>query len=212
LAGEPASTDSASLTDLTVSRGTSMVAQPLRPANDFLATPLDAAHFADSVRLADPAHLADAAHFADPAQLAIDPAQPFSATEFRPRKRVSTDADGAANTGYGGNNPLFRVTTVWERMGEFKSQNRLRVLTLWETQGSSVSLQAGKRGDPSLQWTSRWMNRGEATRGLLDRLFAVSLSGLGSGSRGSESRSSASASAVGKQGNSQPAAVTAAAK
>jgi hypothetical protein len=65
-------------------------------------------------------------------------------------------------------------------MAEYRSHDRVRLLTLWETSGGTVSVQAGKRGDPSLQWTSRAMNRGGATRGLLDRLFSVSLAGAAS--------------------------------
>jgi hypothetical protein len=100
----------------------------------------------------------------------------FSAVEFRPRghsilenhSRLA-DADDA---------PMLRGTTVWQRMSDYRSRDRVRVVTLWETGGSSVSLQAGKRGDPSLQWTSRVMNRGGATRGLLDQMFATSLGGV----------------------------------
>ncbi len=62
---------------------------------------------------------------------------------------------------------------------DLRAHNRVRLLTLWETGGSSVSLQAGRKGDPSLQWTSRLMNRGGATRGLLDQMFSASLAGAG---------------------------------
>jgi len=103
----------------------------------------------------------------------------FSAVEFRPRghsilenhSRLA-DADDA---------PMLRGTTVWQRMSDYRSRDRVRVVTLWETGGSSVSLQAGKKGDPSLQWTSRVMNRGGATRGLLDQMFATSLGGVARG-------------------------------
>ena len=101
--------------------------------------------------------------------------QIFSATDFRPRKRTVFDRDPVVNSF--GDAPMLRGTTVWQRMSEYKSHDRVRVLTLWESSGSTVSLQAGKRGDPSLQWTSRSMNHGGSTRGLLDRLFAVSLAG-----------------------------------
>jgi hypothetical protein len=79
--------------------------------------------------------------------------------------------------------PLLRTTTVWQRMSDYKSHDRVRVLTLWESSGSTVSLQAGHRGDPSLQWTSRVMNHGGATQGLLDRLFSVSFAGATAGLR-----------------------------
>src|SRR5260370_8775449 len=100
-----------------------------------------------------------------------------SATEFRPRKRTIFDGDPMVNSF--GDAPMVRGTTVWQRMSEYKSHDRVRLLTLWESSGSTVSLQAGKRGAPSLQWTSRAMNRGGSTRGLLDRLFSVSLAGAG---------------------------------
>src|SRR6202035_884549 len=99
----------------------------------------------------------------------------FSTTDFRPRKHTILDP----MVTYFGDAPMLRGTTVWQRMSEYKSRDRVRLLTLWESSGSTVSLQAGKRGDPSLQWTSRAMNRGGSTRGLLDRLFSVSLAGAG---------------------------------
>lgn len=99
----------------------------------------------------------------------------FSTTEFRPRKHTIFDPDPSMSAS--GEAPLLHYTTVWQRLSEYKSRDRVRVLTLWESSGSSVSLQAGKRGDPSLQWTSRVMNRGGSTRGLLDRFFSASLAG-----------------------------------
>ena len=68
---------------------------------------------------------------------------------------------------------MLRGTSVWQRLSDYKSHDRVRLLTLWESPGSTVSLQAGKRGDPSLQWTSRLMNRelGMPGRGFLRRLL-----------------------------------------
>jgi hypothetical protein len=98
-----------------------------------------------------------------------------SSEEFRPRGRSImeipphfTVSDEA---------PMLRGTTVWQRLSDYRSRGRVRILTLWETGGGSISLQAGKRGDPSLQWTSRLMNRGGATRGVFDQLFATSFAG-----------------------------------
>lgn len=96
----------------------------------------------------------------------------FSTTEFRPRKHALFDHDFSASAV--SETPLIHYTTVWQRLSEYKSHDRVQVLTLWESSGSSVSIQAGKRGDPSLQWTSRLMNRGGSTRGLLDRFFSAS--------------------------------------
>jgi hypothetical protein len=112
---------------------------------------------------------------------ALDGTQVFSTTDFRPRKRTVFDRDPAVSLF--SDAPLLRTTTVWQRMSEYKSHDRVQVLTLWESSGSTVSLQAGKRGDPSLQWTSRVMNHGGSTQGLLDRLFSVSLAGATAGLR-----------------------------
>jgi hypothetical protein len=107
----------------------------------------------------------------------------FSATEFRPRKHTVFDSDPTVNSF--GDAPMLRGTTVWQRLAAYRSHDRVRLLTLWESSGSSVSLQAGKRGDPSLQWTSRLMNRGGSTAGLLDRVFSVSLARAGNRLRNS---------------------------
>jgi hypothetical protein len=101
----------------------------------------------------------------------------FSDTDFRPRRQSLLEKDPFANPV--GDVPMLWNSTVWQRMSDYKSRDRVQVLTLWESSGSSVSLQAGRRGDPSLQWTSRWMNRGGSTKGLLDQLFSVSLTGAG---------------------------------
>jgi hypothetical protein len=71
-------------------------------------------------------------------------------------------------------------TTIWQRLNEYRNHDRIRVLTLWESGASAVSLQTDHRFGPSLQWTSRLMNRGGATHGLLDRLLPTSIFGNGS--------------------------------
>ena len=100
----------------------------------------------------------------------------FSAAEFRPRGHSILEKDSRLADAEDA--PMLRGTTVWQRLSDYRSRDRVRVVTLWESAGSSVSLQAGKRGDPSLQWTSRLMNRGGATRGLLDQVLANSLGGV----------------------------------
>lgn len=105
----------------------------------------------------------------------------YSTTEFRPRKRTVLDSDPVVSSF--SDTSMIHSTTVWQRLSEYKSHDRVQVLTLWQTSGSSVSLQAGKRGDPSLQWTSRLMNHGGSTQGLLDRLFSVSIAGAASSFR-----------------------------
>ena len=47
-----------------------------------------------------------------------------------------------------GDDKLISDTTVWQRLTEFRVRDRVRVLTLWESGLSSVSLQAGKNGRP----------------------------------------------------------------
>lgn len=98
----------------------------------------------------------------------------FSATDFRPRGRSILDADpalGATGDGLGFNKNLL------QRLNQYRSHDRVRVLTLWDTGASAVSIQTDHKGDPSLQWTSHLFNRGGATQGLLDHLFPVSVFG-----------------------------------
>lgn len=129
--------------------------------------------------------------------LSLTDTKRFSATEFRPRGRTMFNSEPIA---YGSDvDPMLHSTTVWQRLAEFRSQDRVRVLTLWQSGAGTVSIQAGKGGNPSLQWTSRLMNRGEATRGLLDRVFALSLAGAGNALHGAVR--SASAPAAAKQAN-----------
>jgi hypothetical protein len=105
-------------------------------------------------------------------------ARAFSSTEFRPRKHTAFDREPPAAPV---DAPMLQNTTVWQRMSEYRSQDRVRLLTLWESSGSAVSLQAGKHGDPSLQWNSRVMNREGSTRGLFDRLLSISFGGTHNG-------------------------------
>jgi hypothetical protein len=105
----------------------------------------------------------------------------FSKEEFRPRGRSISESGAQAGLG---DDRLISDTTVWQRLSEFRAHDRVRVITLWQSGLSAVSLQAGKRGSPSLQWTSRLMNSGEA-HGLLDRwLPADSAGGKGASAAG----------------------------
>jgi hypothetical protein len=111
--------------------------------------------------------------------VALSDTKTFSLQEFRPRGRSILERDpqiGAVDSA-----PMMSGTTVWQRLSDYRSHDRVRVVTLWETGGSSVSLQAGRKGSPSLQWTSRLMNRGGATRGLFDELLTASLGGVSRG-------------------------------
>jgi hypothetical protein len=131
--------------------------------------------------LSDPAFAAaHVEHFGLPASLLPVPrdyslpaaAEPhgFSSTEFRPRGHSVFDTDPSiANA----NDNLMVDKTTWQRLQEYRNRDRVRVMTLWESGASNVSIQTNRKGDPSLQWTSRLMNRGGATRGLLDRWSPV---------------------------------------
>jgi hypothetical protein len=97
---------------------------------------------------------------------------PFSATEFRPRKSSLPAADPAGRTGTIIDAPMLQGTSVWQQMAQYRSQDRVRLLTLWQARGSTLSLQAGRHGGPTLQWSTPWVNREGSSQGLLDRLFA----------------------------------------
>jgi hypothetical protein len=111
-----------------------------------------------------------------PAPFAYEPARSeqltFSATEFRPRKHGLLDADPARSEASVIDAPIRRDTSLAREIAEFKTQDRLRLLTLWQNRASSLSLQAGKHGTPSLQWSTPWMHRDVSSRGLFDRLVS----------------------------------------
>jgi hypothetical protein len=73
-------------------------------------------------------------------------------------------------------------------MADYKSQGRVRLLTLWQMRGSSLSLQAGRHGAPSLQWSTPWVHREGTSRGLFDRLLAMPARAAGNTLRSSVAR------------------------
>jgi hypothetical protein len=99
--------------------------------------------------------------------------QEFSATEFRPRKQGVRDPESSAGRNFLLDAPITKSNSVWQHMSDFRSQGRVRLLTLFQTRGSSLSLQAGKHGAPSLQWSTPWVRREGASRGLFDHLLPV---------------------------------------
>jgi hypothetical protein len=111
-------------------------------------------------------------------------ARAFSATEFRARKPGLLEATAATDQAFVMDAPILRDTSIARGLSEAKTQDRVRLLTLWQTRASSLSLQAGKRGAPSLQWSTPWMHRDAASRGLFDRWLAVSPRSFGSAARG----------------------------
>jgi hypothetical protein len=95
----------------------------------------------------------------------------FSEKDFRPRGRSILDSDFRLNVA---DDALIANTTVWQRLSRFRGvRDRVQVLTLWRSGVGTLALQAGKRGDPTLQWTSSLLNRGRSAQGLLDELFPV---------------------------------------
>jgi hypothetical protein len=102
----------------------------------------------------------------------VTPSSMYSTTEFRPR---GTSLSTAATATHDQSVPMLRDTNIWERMADFKSSRGVRLLTLWESRGSTLSLQAGHGGGALLQWTSRTFGHGEGTHSLLDHLFSTSI-------------------------------------
>ena len=97
-------------------------------------------------------------------------AAPVSPSEFRPRASAPFEAE-THRGGFVMDEPVLANSTVWQNLEQFRSADRVRLLTIWQTRASTVSLQADKHGGPSLQWSSPWMIRGRDSHGLLDRLF-----------------------------------------
>jgi hypothetical protein len=95
----------------------------------------------------------------------------FSATEFRPRRHGVMDLDSPRSGAFLIEAPMLKNASVWQHMADYKSQGRVRLLTLWQTGGSSLSLQAGKGGAPSLQWSTPWVHREGTSRGVFDHLL-----------------------------------------
>src|SRR5579864_1884414 len=96
-----------------------------------------------------------------PAPLAFSAPRPemqtFSPTEFRPRRRDLLETASTRSEDSIIDAPMLRDTSIARELSEAKSQDRVRLLTLWQSRASSLSLQAGKRGAPSLQWSTPWM-------------------------------------------------------
>jgi hypothetical protein len=117
----------------------------------------------------------------------------FSLTDFRPHGHSVLEKEPASSSFEDA--PMLHGTTVWQRLTDYRTHDHVRLLTLWETGGSTLSLLAGKKGEPSLQWTSRSMSHGHATGGLLDQLFSTSLESAARGLHFSPRTSSTETSA-----------------
>ena len=112
----------------------------------------------------------------------------FSANEFRPRRRGFLEFNAIRNETRLTDMPRLQDNSVARQMAEFKSQDRLRLLTLWQSHASSLSIQAGKRGAPSLQWSTPLIHRDSSPRGLFDHLLSVSPRGAFGGVRNATPR------------------------
>jgi hypothetical protein len=146
----------------------------------------DAAADADAKAKADEINAQSASQpaamiLSDPVLLArqFSTPAPLSSTEFRPRPTAESESQ-MSRGGFIMDEHLIGTTTVWQQLSQFRSDDRVRLLTIWQTRASSVSLQADKHGGPSLQWSSPWMIRGRSSNGLLDRLFNVPSRGIAS--------------------------------
>jgi hypothetical protein len=120
--------------------------------------------------------------------LRVPEIQPIVSPEFRPHgPSLCPKAQSGSN-----DTPLALDSdaSFWQRMREFRGRDGLRLLTLWNSSWSSLSLQAGRRGGPSLQWTSRRMNHDGAKSGVFDTWFPVTLDGAGAHAQLSGVRSS----------------------
>ncbi|MDP9089429.1 MAG: hypothetical protein M3O26_11915 [Pseudomonadota bacterium] len=128
-----------------------------------------------------------AASFAAPfaSLMPLSEPQKFSATEFRPRKRNILQLESGSGRSSLLDAPMLKSNQFFQHMSDFKSQGRVRLLTLWQLRGSSLSLQAGKHGSPSLQWSTPWIHREGAARGLFDRLLPLPQHAFGGNARGS---------------------------
>jgi hypothetical protein len=118
-----------------------------------------------------------------------------SAPDLNPRRRSSDAIDaGAYETAPSRQSLPLEVNSPWQHFADYRAQGRIQVLTLWASPRNMISVQAGKHGVPTLQWSSRVMNRGGATRGVLDRLVASSLGAAGATSKMAHGPSGAPAS------------------
>jgi hypothetical protein len=109
--------------------------------------------------------------------LRVPEVQQSASPEFRPHgpSLCPKAQPGSTDTALA----LASDASFWQRMHDFRGRDGLRLLTLWKSSWSTLSLQTGKRGGPSLQWTSRRMNHDGAKSGLFDTLFPVFFGGDG---------------------------------
>lgn len=97
-------------------------------------------------------------HETDAASLFAGPMRARGATAANPEAAAATDQS------------LMQDNPVWQRLADFRALGRLRVLTLWQTGANSLSLQAGRKGTPSLQWTAKLSDGSPGSSSLFNRM------------------------------------------
>jgi hypothetical protein len=107
-----------------------------------------------------------------------DLATPHSAREFTREFRPRVNPAGSPDAEFRSSSNLDRsadlpLTSSWQRMGEFRTEDGIRLLTVWQSADSTLAVHQGKHGAAFLQWTSHAMNRGGASRGLFDHLVST---------------------------------------
>ncbi len=103
--------------------------------------------------------------------LAAAPAVHTATREFQPRVNIARAPDaGAVIHDRSGD---LQLTNAWQRLGDYRSENGIRLLTVWQATAGTVALHEGRHGGTSLQWTSNMMSHGNTSRGLLDHLFSA---------------------------------------
>jgi hypothetical protein len=112
---------------------------------------------------------------------ATSPAHDFElSTDFPRRKSDAVIVGTSVERESSLQSQPLQAAPSWQHFADYRSQGRVQLLTLWQSPRNMVSLQTGKHGGPSLQWSSRVMNRGGATRGVLDRFVSLGAAGLAS--------------------------------
>ena len=121
-----------------------------------------------------------------PSMFALTPhtfeaSQNFSPAESHATPTATAHAEFPRDHGFSLSEPVARDRGFWQQLDQYKSQGRVRLLPLFETRATSLSLQSGRHGGPSLQWSSPWgMKSGKTTSGLFDRFISVHVPGSSS--------------------------------
>lgn len=66
---------------------------------------------------------------------------------------------------------LSAATRAWSALQGARGPDGLRLLNLWHGRENALSLQAGRRGEAQLQWTSHPFGTPRDERGVIEHLF-----------------------------------------